>query len=149
MRLVIQRILSGQILAEGQEIAKTRQSLAVFVGIEKEDTEEELRLVARKIDGLRVFEDDAGKMNLALSKSLPLLMIPQFTLLGKLNRGYRPDFTQAEVPDKAKAMYDALLQTLKEDYAREIESGQFAGDMEVRLVIDGPVTLIFDTRRNE
>lgn len=149
MRLVIQRILSGQIVVEGQVIAKAQQSLAVFVGIEKEDTIEDLHIVARKIDGLRVFEDEAGKMNLSLAKTLPLLMIPQFTLLGKLNRGHRPDFTQAEAPEKAKAMYESLLHTLQQDYGRSIESGRFAADMEVQLKIDGPVTLIFDTRRNE
>jgi D-aminoacyl-tRNA deacylase len=148
MRLVIQRILSGQISVAGQMIAKTNQSLAVFVGIEKDDSEQEILLGAKKIDGLRVFEDDAGKMNLSLPKELPLLMIPQFTLLGSLHRGFRPDFTQAEMPEKAKAMYEKLLHVLKQDYHRTIESGQFAADMEVQLTINGPVTLIFDTRRN-
>jgi D-aminoacyl-tRNA deacylase len=93
----------------------------------------------------------SGKMNLSSGKkSMPLLMIPQFTLLGKLNRGFRPDFTQAEAPEKAKAMYESSFAgTLQQDYGRSIESGRFAADMQVQLIIDGPVTLIFDTRRNE
>ncbi len=146
MRIVIQRILSGSIKVEEKTIAQTQKSLAVFVGIEKDDEEKDLKLIAKKIDGLRVFEDDAGKMSLSLEPELPLLLIPQFTLLGSLNKGFRPDFTKAEAPSTAKAMYEQLLDVLKNEYKRKIETGWFAADMKVSLEIDGPVTLIFDTR---
>jgi D-aminoacyl-tRNA deacylase len=147
VRLVIQRILSGTISVEGKVIAQTQQSLAVFVGIEKDDTETDIELSAKKIDGLRVFEDDAGKMSLKLPEHLPLLIVPQFTLLGSIQKGFRPDFTQAEHPDFARTKYEKLLQLLSHNYQRKIESGQFAADMKVTLIIDGPVTLIYDTRR--
>ncbi len=147
MRLVIQRILSGHIEVDKITIASTGPGMAVFVGIEKEDTSQDLLLCAKKIDGCRIFEDENGKMSLSLPKDQPLLLIPQFTLLGSLNKGFRPDFTQAEAPDKAKTMYKQLLVLLKNDYQRLIQSGQFAADMKVFLCIDGPVTLIFDTRR--
>lgn len=146
MRSVIQRVKKGSILVEKEEIASIPSGIAVFLGVEKDDSEKDLQLMAKKISGIRIFEDDTGRMMNALSDHQEILLISQFTLLGRLSSGFRPDFTRAEQPELAREWMERLVTLLRTDYHRIVKTGRFGADMEVNLSIDGPVTIIFDTR---
>lgn len=146
MRCVIQRIKKGSIQVDSKEIARISIGLAVFLGIEAGDSEKDLLLMAKKISGIRIFEDNTGRMMNAMTDSQEILLISQFTLMGRLESGFRPDFTRAEKPDLANQMIEKLVSLLRTDYKRNVKTGQFGADMEVNLCIDGPVTLLFDTR---
>ncbi len=146
MRIVIQRVLSGKITVNNKVISEINKGLAVFVGIEKGDTEKDVLELARKISNVRIFEDEAGKMMFKLPDSGEILLIPQFTLIGSLRGTLRPDFTEAMEPEKAKELFYKLLNVLKEDYSQIVKEGAFGEHMIVDLKIDGPVTIIYDTR---
>jgi D-aminoacyl-tRNA deacylase len=146
MRCVIQRVKRGSILVNSTEIAKINIGIAVFLGVEAGDSEKDLQLMAKKISGIRIFEDEKGRMMNPLEESQEILIISQFTLLGSLSSGFRPDFTKAEKPDLANLTIEKLVNILRKDYKRNIKTGQFGADMEVNLSIDGPVTILFDTR---
>jgi len=147
MKCVIQRVSFGSIAVNQSEITHIDSGLAVFLGIEEGDCEKDLVLMARKISGIRIFEDETGKMKCSLSEHQKILLISQFTLLGSIKQGFRPDFTKAENPEKANEMYKTLIRLLREEYSRTVEHGIFGAVMEVHLTIDGPVTIQYDTRR--
>ncbi|MBP9037399.1 MAG: D-aminoacyl-tRNA deacylase [Caldisericia bacterium] len=146
MRIVIQRVLSGKITVNSEVISAINMGLAVFVGIEKGDTEKDVLELARKISNIRIFEDEAGKMMFKLPDSGEILLIPQFTLIGNLKGMLRPDFNDAMEPSKAKELFCKLLNVLREEYSRIVKEGAFGEHMIVDLKIDGPVTIIYDTR---
>jgi D-tyrosyl-tRNA(Tyr) deacylase len=146
MRCVIQRIKKGNIQVDSNEIARTCSGLAVFLGVEVGDNEKDLLLMAKKISGIRIFEDDTGRMMNAMTDTQEILLISQFTLMGRLESGFRPDFTRAEKPELANQMIEKLVTILRTDYKRNVKTGQFGADMEVNLCVDGPVTILFDTR---
>ena len=147
MKCVIQRVSFGSIAVNHLEIAHIDSGLAVFLGVEEGDTDKDLALMARKISGIRIFEDETGKMKNSLSDQQKILLISQFTLLGSLKDGFRPDFTKAEKQGKAEEMYCSMIRLLRAEYKRTVEQGIFGVDMEVQLIIDGPVTIEYDTRR--
>jgi D-aminoacyl-tRNA deacylase len=146
MRTVIQRINSGKISVDNIKICSVRNGIAVFVGIEKNDLEKDIYNTAKKINGLRIFEDESERMMFPLSDSGEILLIPQFTLLGNIKNGLRPDFTQAEEPEKAKKMFELLSKILKEEFSRTVKEGKFGEHMIIELEIDGPVTILYDSR---
>jgi len=146
MRVVIQRVQSGKITVNNEIISETNKGLAVFVGIEKSDSEKDVLEIARKISNIRIFEDEVGKMMYKLPDSGEILLIPQFTLIGNLKGTLRPDFTDAMEPAKAKELFYKLLNVLREEYSRIVKEGAFGEHMIVDLKIDGPVTIIYDTR---
>lgn len=146
MRVVIQRVQSGKITVNNEIISETNKGLAVFVGIEKSDSEKDVLEIARKISNIRIFEDEVGKMMYKLPDSGEILLIPQFTLIGSLRGTLRPDFTEAMEPAKAKELFYKLLNVLREEYSRIVKEGAFGEHMIVDLKIDGPVTIIYDTR---
>ena len=147
MKAVIQRVTSASVKIENQVISRINTGLLVFLGIAESDTDKDVEIMADKIPNLRVFSDGAGKMNLSLKDiSGELLVVSQFTLLADLEKGRRPSFIEAARPQKAEKLYDKVIERLKNGGIR-VETGKFQESMQVELVNNGPVTLIFDTAK--
>ena len=145
MRVVLQRVSSASVTVEGQELGAIEQGYTLLVAIQDTDTEAELDYLVRKITGLRVFEDEAGKMNLSIQDvGGSILSISQFTLYADTRRGNRPSFTDAGAPAYAEKMYDQFNTKLAAT-GLTVATGEFGADMKVSLANDGPVTIIFDT----
>jgi D-tyrosyl-tRNA(Tyr) deacylase len=144
MRLVVQRVSSASVKVAGETVGAIDRGLLVLVGIERGDGPEAVRAAAGKLAGLRIFEDDAGKMNLdTAAAGGAFLIVSQFTLAGSLARGRRPSFDRAAPPEEAQPLVDALAEDLRGRGFR-VETGRFRAAMEVALVNDGPVTLVAD-----
>ena len=147
MRAVVQRVTLARVRVDGRLVGEIGRGLLVFAGVEKQDGPEDVRYVAGKIGGLRIFEDPLRKMNLAITDvGGAVLVVSQFTLAGDCRRGRRPSFDAAETPAVAKPIYDALVTELRA-MKLPVETGEFQADMQVELVNDGPVTLLLDSRR--
>lgn len=145
MRVVLQRVLSASVTVDDQELGAIAQGYMLLVAIQDADTEAGLDYLVRKITGLRVFEDEAGKMNLSIQDvGGSILSISQFTLYADTRRGNRPSFTDAGAPAYAEKMYDQFNTKLAAT-GLTVATGEFGADMKVSLVNDGPVTIIFDT----
>ena len=145
MRVVLQRVSSASVTVVDQELGAIGQGYMLLVAIQDADTEAELDYLVRKITGLRVFEDEAGKMNLSIQDvGGSILSISQFTLYADTRRGNRPSFTDAGAPAYAEKMYDQFNTKLAAT-GLTVATGEFGADMKVSLVNDGPVTIIFDT----
>ncbi len=145
MRAVVQRVASARVEVEGEVKASIERGLLVLLGVAHGDTPKEAIWLADKIAGLRVFEDDAGKMNLSLEDvGGSMLVVSQFTLLGDCRKGRRPSFTGAAPPEEADRLYQVCVQRLREQ-GLPVETGVFQARMHVHLVNDGPVTLMLDT----
>jgi len=144
VRLVIQRVSAAAVRVAGETVGEIGSGLLVLVGIERGDRPEAVRAAAEKLAGLRVFEDDAGKMNLdTAAVGGAFLIVSQFTLAGSVERGRRPSFDRAAPPDEAAPLVEALVADLRGRGFR-VETGRFRAQMEVALVNDGPVTLVAD-----
>jgi D-tyrosyl-tRNA(Tyr) deacylase len=144
MRLVLQRVSSASVKVAGEVAGEIGRGLLVLVGIERGDGPPQVRAAAEKLAGLRVFEDDAGRMNLDLAAvGGAFLVVSQFTLAGSVARGRRPSFDRAAPPAEAEPLVDALVTELRNRGFR-VETGRFRAMMEVALVNDGPVTLVAD-----
>lgn len=145
MRFLIQRVLGSSVSADGEELGRIGKGLLVLIGISKEDTEETADKMIRKLLALRIFEDENGKTNLALSDvSGALLLISQFTLYADLRRGNRPGFTDAGEPDKAKKLYEYIIDACRKAVPC-VQKGRFGADMKVSLINDGPFTILLDS----
>lgn len=144
MRLVLQRVSTAAVSVGGEAVGRIGRGLLVLVGVEAGDGPEQVETAARKLSGLRVFEDDAGRMNLdAHAVDGAFLVVSQFTLAGSLAKGRRPSFDRAALPEEAEPLVDALVARLREAGHR-VETGRFRAHMEVSLVNDGPVTFVLD-----
>jgi D-tyrosyl-tRNA(Tyr) deacylase len=147
MRAVVQRVSRGEVRVDGQPVGAVGRGLVVLLGVARDDGEADARAMADKLAGLRVFEDAAGKMNLALAEAGGgLLVISQFTLLGDARKGNRPGFTDAAPPEAADALYQRTCALLREK-GLPVATGIFRADMAVELVNEGPVTILLDTRK--
>lgn len=145
MRALIQRVTKAGVRVGGEEIASIGSGLLIFLGVAQNDTKSEAQWLADKIASLRIFGDDAGKMNLSLlDVEGEALVVSQFTLYGDCRKGRRPGFDQAAGPDLANELYEYFKELLRAKNLR-VGSGQFAAHMEVSLINDGPVTFIIDT----
>ncbi len=145
MRAVIQRVSQASVTVEGEVVGRIGRGFLVLVGVTHTDGRAEADWLARKISGLRVFDDDAGKMNLALADvGGAVLVVSQFTLYADARKGRRPDFLQAARPEVAEPLVDYLVTRLREQ-GLHVETGRFRAVMQVALVNDGPVTLWLDT----
>lgn len=146
MKALIQRVLEASVEVNGQCISKTGKGILVFLGVVKGDTVKDLEFITRKISNLRIFYDDHGKMNLSVKDiSGELLVVSQFTLAGDCRKGNRPSFDNAEEPAKAEAMYMEAVKRLRAE-GIQVRTGEFAADMKVSLVNDGPVTFMIDSK---
>ncbi len=145
MRAVVQRVASARVEVEGDVRGRIDRGLLVLLGVAQGDTPKEAIWLADKIAGLRVFEDDAGKMNLSLEDvGGSMLVVSQFTLLGDCRKGRRPSFTGAAPPEDADQLYQVFVDRVREQGV-PVETGVFQARMQVHLVNDGPVTLLLDT----
>jgi D-tyrosyl-tRNA(Tyr) deacylase len=149
MRAVIQRVSRAAVRVDGVTVGEIGRGFLVLLGVTHSDGRAEADWMSRKIAGLRLFEDDAGKMNLGLSDiGGAALVVSQFTLYGDARKGCRPSFTDAARPDQAGPLIDYFVERLREEGV-SVETGQFQAMMEVELVNDGPVTLLVDTATRE
>ena len=145
MRAVIQRVSGAHVDIGGVTVGACGKGYMILLGVGQGDTREDAELLAAKIVKLRVFEDEAGKMNRSLQDiGGEILVISQFTLLADYRKGNRPDFFGAAAPDVAKALYEEFIALLREQVPH-VAHGEFGADMQVESVNDGPVTLILDT----
>ena len=146
MRLIIQRITEGKVIIEGAVAGTVGPGLCVFLGIAKGDSKEDAGYLAEKVAELRIFEDNAGKMNLSLVEvSGEVLVVSEFTLYGDCTKGRRPSFSQAAPSQEAEILYTYFVQRLK-DLGLKVATGKFQAKMEVCIVNDGPVTFILDSQ---
>ncbi|MBL8910102.1 MAG: D-tyrosyl-tRNA(Tyr) deacylase [Archangium sp.] len=146
MRAVLQRVKEASVTVDGKITGKIGPGLLVLLGVGKGDTEADLDFMVDKIPALRIFEDDAGKMNKSLiDTSKALLAVSQFTLYADTSRGRRPSFIDAMPPEEAKAMYSRFCERCR-SIGLTVEEGVFAADMKVALINDGPVTITLDSK---
>lgn len=145
MRAVVQRVAEASVVVDGQVVGAINQGFLVLLGVTHADGTGQATWLARKIAGLRLFEDDAGKMNLALADvDGAVLVVSQFTLYGDAARGRRPSFTKAALPEQAEPLCQAFVAELRAQ-GLPVATGVFGAMMQVHLVNDGPVTLWLDT----
>jgi D-tyrosyl-tRNA(Tyr) deacylase len=150
MRAVIQRVSSASVTIEQRTTAQIARGLLVLLGVQTGDTETDAVWLAQKIAALRIFEDDAGKMNFSVIESGgDVLVVSQFTLLASTRKGNRPSFNDAAKPDIAVPLYEFFVRQLEAILGRPILTGTFGAMMHVALVNDGPVTLILDSHLRE
>lgn len=146
MRVILQRVTRGSVTIAGTVHGAIARGFVALVGITHDDTETEVDLLAKKTAYLRVFPDDAGKMNRSiLDCEGGVLVISQFTLYGDVRKGRRPSFIGAAPPDVASPLVDAYADKLREYGVQQVETGIFGADMLVEIHNDGPVTIILDT----
>ena len=145
MRAVLTRVKYASVTIDGQAVGKIGPGFLILLGVGPADTEKECRLLAEKALGLRVFEDENGKMNLGLEQvGGQVLVVSQFTLYGNCRKGRRPSFTDAAPPELGEAMYERFLELCGE-LGYPPQHGRFGADMKVESLNDGPVTLLLDT----
>ncbi len=149
MVIVLQRVSEAWVEVEGKVAGAIERGLCLLVGVEKGDTEEDARALARKAAELRVFPDNEGKMNLSLGAAGGrVLAVSQFTLAGSVRKGRRPSFDRAEEPVRAEALFQELVKELR-IAGLDVETGVFQAAMKVRLTNDGPVTFILNSRKDD
>ena len=147
MRAVIQRVSAARVVIDKAEFSRIGAGILVLLGVEKEDTAEDAAALARRIVELRIFEDEAGKMNRSIGESGgQILAVSQFTLLGDCRRGRRPSFDPAAPPDIAKPLYELFVKEI-EALGIPVSTGVFQAMMEIELTNQGPVTFILDSRK--
>ena len=150
MRVVIQRVRSASVEINGIIQGSIRSGLMILLGIEPEDTKDDIDWLANKIVNLRIFNDEQGVMNRSLlEEELDILLVSQFTLHASTKKGNRPSYIRAARPEHAIPLYEEMIQTLEKVVGRPIQTGQFGADMQVSLVNDGPVTILMDSKNRE
>ncbi|WP_419956068.1 D-aminoacyl-tRNA deacylase [Neobacillus niacini] len=146
MRVVVQRSKNAKVTVNGEITGQISKGLVLLVGVTHQDTEEDAAFLADKIANLRIFEDDAGKMNLSLLEvGGEILSVSQFTLYGDCRKGRRPNFMEAARPEQANPLYETFNGLLREKGIK-VETGIFGAMMDVELINDGPVTLIVESK---
>lgn len=144
---MVQRVSSARVRVGGEVTGEISRGLVVLLGVARDDGEADARLLADKVASLRVFEDAAGKMNLAVADAGGgVLVVSQFTLLGDARKGNRPSFSDAAPPEAANALYERFCALVREK-GLAVGTGVFRASMEVELVNEGPVTILLDSRR--
>jgi D-tyrosyl-tRNA(Tyr) deacylase len=147
VRAVVQRVTRAEVRVEGKVVGSIGKGLAVLLGVARDDGEPDADLLADKVAALRIFEDAAGKMNLAAQEVQgAVLVVSQFTLLGDARKGNRPSFVDAAEPAQANALYERLCARVREK-GLPVATGVFRAEMQLELVNDGPVTILLDSRR--
>jgi len=149
MRAVVQRVDVATVMVDNKEISKINKGLLAFVGIEKDDTEKDYIYIARKITGLRIFNDIDGKFNLSVEDiNGEILVVSQFTICGDVRRGKRPSFTDAMEVKKAEVEFKKFVNILKKESSVKIECGKFQASMKIHLINNGPVTILLDSKKH-
>lgn len=147
MRAVVQRVSRATVRVEGTLSGSIDQGLVVLLGVDRDDTQEDLEWLANKVPQLRIFEDADGKMNLDVTQvDGGMAVVSQFTLFGNVRKGTRPSFNRSAAPDKAIPLYELFVERMSQRLGKSIVTGEFGAMMEVELTNDGPVTLVIDSR---
>jgi|SRR5579862_1362570 len=147
MRAVVQRVSRAQVSVNEQIVGKIERGLLVLLGVSREDSEKDADYLAVKVTGLRIFEDESGKMNLEVaSVSGAILVVSQFTLYGDVRHGKRPSFDAAAAPERARELYEYFVERIRAS-GLVCETGRFQEMMQVELVNDGPVTILLDSTK--
>jgi D-tyrosyl-tRNA(Tyr) deacylase len=150
MRAVLQRVSEASCMVDGKITGEIKTGFLVLLGIENDDTDDDLNWLANKMVNMRVFGDENDLMNKALADvDGNILLISQFTLFAQTKKGNRPSFIRAAKPDKAIPMYEQMIKVLEGLTNKKVATGIFGVDMKVSLVNDGPVTIIIDTKSRE
>jgi D-tyrosyl-tRNA(Tyr) deacylase len=150
MRVVIQRVSHAAVSIEGQLKASIKEGLLVLVGIEDTDNDDDIAWLAGKMINLRIFNDNAGVMNLSIKETGgDILLISQFTLHAATKKGNRPSYIRASKPDIAIPLYQKMITSLETNLGKPIFTEEFGADMKVELLNDGPVTILIDSKNKE
>ena len=150
MKAVIQRVSQSSVTINNEIVAQIQQGLLVLVGIEDTDNQEDINWLTSKIANLRIFEDENKVMNLSLKDiDGEMIVVSQFTLHAATKKGNRPSYIKASKPEIAIPLYESFVQQMEIELGKKVQTGQFGADMKVRLVNDGPVTIIIDTKNKE
>ncbi|MCK9162963.1 MAG: D-aminoacyl-tRNA deacylase [Bacteroidales bacterium] len=150
MRVVIQRVKQASVKIDNRLKSLISKGLLILLGIEDEDTENDIDFLTKKICKLRIFDDIEGVMNLSIKDiSGEILLVSQFTLHASVKKGNRPTYIRASKPDIAIPMYKKFIYELEKEFEKEIKTGEFGADMEVSLINDGPITITIDSKNVE
>ena len=147
MRSVLQRVKRASVTVKGENVGEISAGLLVLLAVGQEDSEDDLAWMVDKLVGLRIFEDEQGKMNRSVQEvGGEILVVSQFTLYGDCRSGKRPSFMTAAPPERAKAMYERFVEVIR-SRGLKVETGVFQEEMDVELINDGPVTLLLDSEK--
>lgn len=147
MKIVIQRVLQASVSIEEQLHSSIGKGMMILVGIQADDTDEDIEWLTGKIGNLRIFDDENGVMNRSIKESNgDILAVSQFTLMARVKKGNRPSYIDAARPEISIPLYEKFAQTLSREIGKEIKTGVFGADMQVSLINDGPVTILMDSK---
>ena len=150
MRVVIQKVQKASVTVEGEIISAIDKGLLVLVGIENEDTQDDIDYLVKKITQLRVFNDEKGVMNLSVKDvGGDVIVVSQFTLHASTKKGNRPSYIRAAKPDFSVPMYEKFVKAIEQALGKKVGTGKFGAMMDVELINDGPVTIIIDSKQKE
>jgi len=147
MRAVVQRVKKARVEVDGEVVGRIGEGLLVLLGVRRDDTEKDVEYLVEKVLGLRIFEDNEGRMNLSIMEvGREVLAVSQFTLYGDCRRGRRPSFDEAAPPDLAERLYGLFVEGIRKKGVK-IQTGRFRALMDVHLINSGPVTILLDSRK--
>ena len=150
MRVVVQRVSQASVTVSETVISEIRKGVLILLGIEAADTEEDIKWLTNKIGNLRIFNDEEGVMNLSLKDIKgEVIIVSQFTLHAAIKKGNRPSYIKAARPEFAEPMYEQFVKQMSIDIGAKVQTGKFGAMMDVKLINDGPVTLLIDTKNKE
>ncbi|MEL6651758.1 MAG: D-aminoacyl-tRNA deacylase [Bacteroidota bacterium] len=149
MRVVIQRVQHSKVVVAGETIGEIGKGLMVLLGITQEDGQADIDWLVKKITKMRIYNDEAGKMNLSVEDiGGDILVVSQFTLYADARKGNRPSYIRSAKPDISIPLYEQFVKTLRTQFSGEVSTGEFGAMMEVSLLNDGPVTIILDSKES-
>jgi len=150
MRAVVQRVTEAEVVIDGKLKSSIGSGLLILLGIEDSDSNDDIEWLSNKIVSLRIFDDANGVMNLSVKEiDGAILLVSQFTLHASTKKGNRPSYLRASKPDYAIPVYEKMISQLEKDLGKKILTGEFGADMKVKLLNDGPVTIVIDTKNKE
>lgn len=150
MRVVVQRVNEASVTINNEIVSKIEKGLLVLVGVEDEDTQEDINWLCQKITQLRIFDDENGVMNKSIKDiNGDLIIVSQFTLHASTKKGNRPSYIKAAKPDIAIPLYESFVSTMENNLGKSVGTGRFGADMKVQLINDGPVTIWIDSKKKE
>ena len=150
MKVVIQRVTRASVTIEQQLFSSINKGILILVGIQTDDTDEDINWLSSKIVNLRIFDDENGVMNKSiLDSGGEILAVSQFTLMARTKKGNRPSYIDAAPPAISVPLYEKFVATLSQELHKEVQTGQFGANMKVELINDGPVTIIIDSKNRQ
>ena len=150
MKIVIQRVTKSSVTIDDKKVALIKEGLLILLGIINEDTQEDINWLSNKIVNLRIFDDENGVMNKSLLDiDGEAIVVSQFTLHANTKKGNRPSYIKAAKPDVAIPLYQTFISQLELELGKQVQTGEFGADMKVKLLNDGPVTIIIDSKNRD